>query len=168
VLVEQAVGLLLDFPNFYGLSACCRHVAQTLMSAVSTLMSRLFEVRANLSSPQGVRKVGRQLFENRNSQVFPAKPEVSLGPPILICCGARRQLALPFTPTASSRAATVKKRQRRFRSPRVSPSHNHPLVDRRRLLPASRFRLVSQNAPFLRLPASAFRPRTPYRPRRER
>jgi hypothetical protein len=51
------------------------------------LSEAAFEVRANLSSPQGVRSVGRQLFDNLILilQVFRAgTPVVSPGPPIFI------------------------------------------------------------------------------------
>ena len=40
-----------------------------------------FEIRANLSSPQGVRSVGRQLFENRKLQVSSPIPRCVLSRP---------------------------------------------------------------------------------------
>jgi len=45
------------------------------MSAVSTLLSRLFDVRANLSSPQGVRSFGRQLFASKMLSKYAATPQ---------------------------------------------------------------------------------------------
>jgi hypothetical protein len=61
----------------------------------------LFEVRANLSSPQGARSVGRQTFENRKSQGF-AKPEVYPGSPIFIRrdgpAGQRGYIQYSFVP----------------------------------------------------------------------
>ena len=53
--------------------------ADTHVCRLDTLVET-FRGSANLSSPQGVRSVGQQMFENLKSQGL-AKPEVSLGHP---------------------------------------------------------------------------------------
>ena len=58
----------------------CPATAQLARSAAcyfqtSFRLENTFEVRANLSSPQGVRSVGRQMFENRNCECSSPSPK---------------------------------------------------------------------------------------------